>query len=107
MHPGSYDQVEIPVSILGAQVNFLAPAMQLPVEFVEGRPVSVVLPDFAEVVVADTPPPSHGQVDSTWKPARLANGTEVMVPPFVKSGDTIRLNLVTLKYMDRARAKGA
>jgi hypothetical protein len=32
---------------------------------------------------------------------------EVMVPPFVKRGDAIRLNLATLKYMDRARAKGA
>jgi elongation factor P len=76
------------------------------VEFVGGRAVSVVLPDFVEVVIDDTAPPSHGQVDSAWKTARLDNGVEVMVPPFVKSGDAIRLSLATLKYMDRARAKG-
>jgi elongation factor P len=107
MDPQSYDQWDIPASILGEQVTFLAAGMQLPVEFVEGRPVSVVFPDFVEVVIEDTAPPSHSQVDTTWKPARLGNGVEVMVPPFVKSGDAIRLNLATLKYMDRARAKGA
>ncbi len=105
MHSQSYDQVEIPAAILGGAVAFLAPGMQLPVEFVEGRAVNVVLPDFVEVVIEDTAPPSHGQADSAWKTARLGNGVEVMVPPFVKNGDAIRLNLTTLKYMDRARAK--
>ena len=105
MHPQSYDQVDIPVSILGEPVAFLAAGMQLPVEFVEGRPVSVLLPDFVEVIIDDTAPPSHGQPDTNWKPARLGNGVEVMVPPFVKSGDAIRLNLTNMKYMDRARAK--
>lgn len=107
MHPQNYEQVDIPVSILGETVAFLAAGMNLPVEFVEGRAVSVVLPDFVEVVINDTAPPSHSQVDSAWKPARLGNGVEVMVPPFVKGGDAIRLNLTTLKYMDRARTKGA
>ncbi len=107
MHPQNYDQLEIPVSILGEAVAFLTAGMHLPVEFVEGRAVNVVLPDFVEVVIEDTAPPSHGQTDSAWKTARLGNGVEVMVPPFVKSGDAIRLNLSTLKYMDRARVKGA
>ena len=53
----------------------------------------------------------HQQQDSAFKPARLANGIEVMVPQFVKDGDVIRLDLQTMKYMDRvkteARAKHA
>jgi hypothetical protein len=32
---------------------------------------------------------------------------EVMVPPFIKTGDVIRVNLADLKYMDRAKAKPA
>jgi Elongation factor P, C-terminal len=35
----------------------------------------------------------------------LENGLEVMVPPFIKSGDVIRFHLETMKYMDRVRAK--
>jgi Fe-S-cluster containining protein len=57
--------------------------------------------------VAETAPPSHGQVDSAWKAARLINDVEVMVPPFVKSGDTIRLSLSDMKYMERAKAKSS
>ena len=105
MNPDSYEQTEIPSSILGEQAKFLEVGMRLPVEFIEGRPISVVSPDVIEVAVADTAPPIHGQPDSTWKPAALGNGVKIMVPPFVKPGDSIRLYVPELKYMDRARAK--
>jgi elongation factor P len=51
----------------------------------------------------DTAPPIHQQQDNTYKPARLANGIEVMVPQFVKTGDAIRLDVPNMKYMDRAK----
>jgi elongation factor P len=111
MNPETYDQTEIPKAVVGPQAAFLEAGMRLSVEFVEDRPVSVLFPDVLEVKVAETAPPVHQQQDSTFKPARLENGIEVMVPQFVKSGDVIRLDLPTLKYMDRvktdARAKHA
>jgi len=107
MNPESYEQVEVDSAVIGGRTTFLQQGMAIPVEFVEGRPVSVVFPDFVEIQVAETMPPAHGQTDSTWKPARLSNGVEVMVPLFVKSGDTIRLNLEEMKYMDRVKAKAA
>jgi len=107
MDPDNYDQVEVPATVIGEQTRFLEQGMRLPVEFVEDRPISVVLPGVLDVVIVETAPASHGQPDSTWKPARLANGVEIMVPPFVESGETIRLNLPELKYMDRARTKSA
>ncbi|MGA2186180.1 MAG: hypothetical protein ABSH47_24460 [Bryobacteraceae bacterium] len=105
MNAESYEQVDLPAAVIGPQAKFLEAGMSLPVEYIEGRAVSVVFPDILEVSIADTAPPLHSQQDSTWKPARLANGVEIMVPPFVKTGDSIRLNLVEMKYMDRARAK--
>lgn len=107
MDPGSYDQMEVPATVIGEQAKFLEGGMRLPVEFVQGRPVYVAFPDVIEVAILETAPALHGQQDNTWKPARLANGVEIMVPPFVQSGDTIRLNLAELKYMDRARTKSA
>ncbi len=80
--PQTYDQVEIPKDMVGAQAGFLEAGMKLTVEFVEGRPVGVVLPG-----------------------SRLENGVAVPAPQFVKTGDVIRLDLATLKYMDRARSK--
>ena len=103
MNPESYDQVSVPVSLLGQHVRFLQPEMRLPVEFVEGQPVSVLFPDIIEARIAETSPPVHAQQDSTWKPALLENGIEVMVPQFVKTGDVIRLDSQNLKYVDRAK----
>jgi elongation factor P len=70
MNPQTYDQVEVASTVIGEQAQFLEPGMQIPVEFVEGRAVSVVFPEFVEVRIADTPPPIHGQTDTTWKLAR-------------------------------------
>jgi elongation factor P len=103
MDPESYEQVAIPASVIGQQARFLQPEMRLAVEFVEGRPASVLFPDIIEVRIADTAPPVHQQQDSTWKTARLENGAEIMVPQFVKTGDVIRLDIQNLKYVDRAR----
>ncbi len=107
MDPETYDQVEIPSALLGPQAAFLESGMKLAVEFVEGRPVNVVMPDTLEARVADTAPASHQQQDSNYKPAKLDNGIEVMVPQFVKTGDTIRLDLAGLKYMDRVKRGAA
>jgi elongation factor P len=104
MNPVSYEQVAVPASLMGAQARFLQPEMRLPVEFVEGEPVSVIFPDIIEVRIAETAPPVHAQQDSTWKEARLENDVEIMVPQFLKTGDVIRLDLQNLKYVDRAKS---
>ncbi len=105
MHPDTYEQSAVPKEIVGPQSDFLEPGMRLGVEFVEGRPISVLFPDVLEVKIADTAPALHQQQDANFKPARLANGVSLMVPQFVKTGDVIRFDMQTLKYMDRARAK--
>lgn len=103
MNPETFEQTEIPKVDVGSQAGFLDPGMRLSVEFIEGRPIGVLFPDLLEVKIADTAPPMHQQ-DNTFKPARLGNGIEVMVPQFVKAGDMIRLDLQTMKYMDRVKA---
>ena len=104
MNPESFEQVGIDNALIGAAARFLQPEMQLPVEFVEGKPVSVVFPDIIEMRISETAPPAHGQQDNTWKPARLDNGVEIMVPQFIKIGDMIRLDVEALRYVDRAKS---
>lgn len=104
MSPDTLEQVMIAASVIGPQAALLQPEMRLTVEFVEGVPVSVQFPDILEVRVAETAPPVHQQVDNVWKPARLENNAEVMVPQFIKPGDLIRLDVGNMKYMDRAKA---
>ncbi len=103
MNPETFEQIGIENTLIGAASRFLQPEMQLPVEFVEGKPVSVVFPDIIEARVAETAPPAHGQQDNTWKTARLESGVEIQVPQFIKIGDAVRLEVETLRYVDRAR----
>src|SRR5258708_31423744 len=102
MNPKSYEQTEIEKSVVGPQAEFLLPGIKLGVEFVEGRPVHVLFPEFVQVSVADTAPPIHQQ-DSALKPARLENGANVMVPLFIKTGDVVRVDLQAINSMDRAQ----
>jgi elongation factor P len=103
MNPATFEQIGIDEAVVGAASRFLQPGMQLPVEFIEGLPASVVFPDIVEMCVGETSPPVHGQQDSTWKPAKLDNGITVLVPQFIKNGDMIRIDIASLKYVDRAR----
>ena len=105
MDPENFEQTEIPSALVGVQARFLEAGMRLAVEFVSGRPINVLFPDVLEVKIASTAPPAHQQQDTNFKTATLDNGVDVMVPQFVKTGDTIRLDIENLRYMDRAKAK--
>jgi elongation factor P len=103
MNPEDYEQTGVSKAVVGPQAAFLEPGKRITVEFVEGQPIGVLFPDSLEVLIADTAPPVHQQQDNTLKPAKLPNGLEIMVPQFIKSGDAIRLDLRTMKYMDRVK----
>jgi elongation factor P len=107
MDPVTAEQAEIPAAMMGPRAAFLLPEMPVSLEFLNEKPVNAALPDFLEIRVKDTAPPVHqGGNDNTWKPALLENGSEVMVPQFIKTGDAIRVDLNTMKYMDRAKGAG-
>ena len=103
MNPETFEQVSIPRAVIGPAEKFLKPEMRVPVEFYDGRPLDVRFPDIVEVKVAETAPPAHSQQDNTWKEARLENGLEIMVPQFIATGETIRVEVATAKYVTRAK----
>lgn len=106
MDPSTGEQEEVPLSVVGPPAKLLVPEMRVTVEFLGQRALSVLMPDFLELKVDDTPPPSHsGGQDNTWKTARLENGVDVMVPQFIKTGDVIRVDVGQLKYMDRVKSR--
>jgi elongation factor P len=105
MNPENYEQTAIARTVVGPQAAFLEAGKRVTVEFMEAQPISVLFPDMLEVSIADTAPPVHQQQDNTLKPAKLANRVEIMVPQFIRNGDAIRLDLRTMKYMDRVKGE--
>jgi elongation factor P len=103
MDPDSFEQYVLPMALLGKRAQLLTPDMRVQIELVDGHPVSVQLPEIIEVKVQDTAPPVHNSQDNTWKTATLENGIEILVPPFIKTGDRVRVDGAELKYMDRSK----
>jgi elongation factor P len=48
--------------------------------------------------VVDTALPARGGLASSWKPAKLETGLEIMVPLFIANGDMIRVDTAAKKY---------
>jgi elongation factor P len=105
MNPNTFEQVSIPLEAIGAAQKYLKPEMRVPVEFYRGLPVSIVFPAVVESKVETTAQPVHQQQDNTYKYATLENGLEVLVPQFIKPGETVRIEVATGKYVDRVRAE--
>ncbi len=103
MNTITFDQVEVKRASLGESAQFLKEGMQMPVGFFDGRPIKVDMPPTVELEIVDTAPPQRSSQDSTWKPAKLENGIKVMVPLFVGSGELVRVDIRTGKYLERVR----
>ncbi len=74
-------------------------------QFYNGRPISVELPQFIELEVAETEPGVRGDtVTNTWKSAKVSTGGTVQVPLFVNAGDIIRINTAeNFSYVERVK----
>ena len=106
MNPETFEQTEVRMDLIGKAAAFLTPELTVPVEFCDGRPIGVTLPEIIEIRVATTAPPIHAQgADNVWKQARLENGVELHVPPFIAEGEWIRVDVEKGTYVERAKGE--
>ena len=99
----TFDQIHITSEALGDSVNYLKAEMTISVEFYGTEPVGIELPQTVDLKVTDTAPGIKGATASAQvKPATLETGLVVQVPPFVNSGDLIRVSTDTGEYLSRA-----
>ena len=74
------------------------------VQFYEDQPLSVELPTTVELKIETTDASIKGQTaSSSYKPAILENGINIMVPPFINSDDKIVLDTRTLEYIKKIK----
>jgi elongation factor P len=104
MNMESYDQVALPADIIGEQVAYLQPEMEVTISLHEGVPVSIELPAKTVLEVVETEPSIKSQTaSSSYKPAVLSNGVRTMVPPFVTTGTKIVVMTADGSYVERAK----
>ncbi len=104
MNTESYEQIALNEEDLGDAAQWLMPGLKIEVEFYEGAPIGIELPDSLELVVTSTEPSLKGAtVSNVNKPATLENGVTISVPPFVNEGDKLRVNPTESKYIERVK----
>ena len=103
MDTTSFEQLHIASEVLGDSVNYIKPDALIKVEFYGDEPVGIELPVTVDLRVEDTVPGIKGATASAQvKPARLETGLVVQVPPFVNTGDMVRVSTDTGEYLSRA-----
>ena len=103
MNTESFEQMHLTKDILGDGVQYLVPQLKVTVEFYEGKPISVELPATVDLTVVETEPGLKGAtVSNVTKPAKLETGLVVQVPPFINTGEKIRVNTAEGSYQERA-----
>jgi len=101
IHPETFEIIELPLHTIGDFKDFIKEGVKLTVQIYEGNPISVVIPEYVDLKVVTTGEGIRGDTDSTWKSAVLENGMEILVPQFIKEGDTIRVSTKTKEYIER------
>jgi len=103
MNTETFEQMHFTKDLLGDAVKYLVPQLNVTVEFYEGKPISVELPPTVDLTVVETEPGLRGAtVSNVTKPATLETGLVVQVPPFINSGEKIRVNTAEGTYQERA-----
>ena len=103
MDPESYEQVEVPMGLVGEKSVYLIPNTMLEISSVDGGPVSVELPNTVELTITDTPPALKGATATNQlKDALCEGGAKIKVPPFVENGTVIKVDTRTGEYLGRA-----
>jgi elongation factor P len=103
MDTTSYEQVHISSEALGDSVSYLKAEMLILVDFYGTEPVGIELPQTVDLKVLDTVPGIKGATASNQvKPATLETGLVVQVPPFINTGDVVRVSTESGEYLSRA-----
>jgi elongation factor P len=99
----SYEQTPLPEDVLEEQKYYLLPNTEVRISFYEGRPIAINLPPTVVLEVIDTEPNVKGATATTaFKPAKTETGLVLQVPPFVETGEKIKVNTDTGEYIERA-----
>jgi elongation factor P len=101
----TYEQLSLSAEEVGDARDYLKETTEVDVLYIDGSPVSVELPNFVELVIAETDPGVRGDTaQGGSKPARLETGAVVQVPLFLNTGDVVKVDTRSGEYLGRVAA---
>ena len=101
--PENYETVTLLATLVGDSKNFLVENGLVTVTFVDDKAVAVEIPSSVVLLVTDAPEGIRGDsANNVQKTITLETGITVQAPLFIKTGEKIKVDTRTGKYMERA-----
>lgn len=101
--PETYETVTILKEIVGEASKYLVENAAVTVTLVQDKPVSIDLPSSVILTVTNAPEGIRGDsANNVQKAITVETGITVQAPLFIKTGEKIKVDTRTGKYMERA-----
>ena len=102
MNPETFEQINLNKNIVGEKGMLLSENLEVGINFHNENPLSITLPNQITCNIDTTDAAIKGQtVSSSYKPAKLDNGLNIQVPPFIENGDTVIIDTRTMEYVKK------
>jgi elongation factor P len=100
----NFETLTLPAEVVGNALDLLVEGAMLHLHKYNGNPISLQLPIFVELLVADVEPAVRGDTSSGsgTKMATLETGFKVRVPLFIKQGEKVKITTETREFSGRA-----
>ena len=104
MDARTFEQIEIPLAVLGDQIYYLSEGDNVVVLFWGEKALSIDLPPKVVMVIKETDPGVKGNsVSNLYKSAVTENGLTIKVPLFIEQGEKVKIDTRTGNYVERAK----
>ncbi len=101
--PENYESVTLSAELVGDAKNYLVENGLVTVTFVDEKAVTVEIPPSVILTVKDAPEGVRGDsANNVQKAIIMETGITVQAPLFIKTGEKIKIDTRTGKYMERA-----
>ncbi len=102
MNPETFEQIELNKNIIGEKGKLLKENLEVTINFHNDNAINLELPNQIKCKIEITDVALKGQtVSSSYKPAKLDNGLNIQVPPFIESGDLVIIDTRSMEYVKK------
>ena len=103
MNNQTYEQIEVPRSVLGDDAEFVKEGVDISIDFYEGEIIGITLPEKIEYKIIETSEAVKGNTaTNAQKDATIETGKVIKVPLFIEAGEEIIITTSDGKYSSRA-----
>jgi elongation factor P len=104
MNVETYDQYSLSAEDLDGQIEFLSEGLEgIFILLMDDSGLGIQLPAAISLQVVETPPAmKSASATNRTKTAKLTTGLEIQVPEYIESGEMVKVNSETGKFMSRA-----